>query len=67
MFGIFGVLYCLSNISAGLLTTFGLGFFNAKIYFLLITALGAISIAFCFFFVRPIDSLPPAESAQSLV
>lgn len=67
MFGIFGVLYCLSNISAGLITTFGLGFFNAKIYFLLITVLGAISIGFCFFFIKPIDSLPHAESAESLV
>jgi hypothetical protein len=68
MFGLFGVLYCLSNISAGLITTFGLGFFNPKVYFMMITVLGCISIAFCVLFLRPIDASPNiAVSSESLV
>ena len=38
MFGIFSSLYCFSNVSAGLITTFGLGFFNSTTYFLIISA-----------------------------
>jgi len=55
MYGIFSFFYCLSNVSAGLITTFGLGFFDAQTYFFIITALGIISILFCLFFVRPIS------------
>jgi hypothetical protein len=29
MYGVFTSLYCFSNVSAGLITTFGLGFFDA--------------------------------------
>ena len=52
MYGIFSSIYCLSNVSAGLITTFALGFFDSQTYFLIITALGVLSILFCIFFVK---------------
>lgn len=52
MFGVFSSLYCLSNVSAGLITTFGLGFFDSQTYFLIITVFGVIAFIFCLFFVR---------------
>lgn len=54
MYGVFSSLYCFSNVSAGLITTFGLGFFDSITYFFIITTLGVISAIFCFFFVRDI-------------
>ena len=56
MFGIFSSIYCFSNVSAGLITTFALGFFDPQTYFFIITALGVISILFCLFFVKNISS-----------
>jgi hypothetical protein len=61
MFGIFSTLYCLSNVSAGLLTTFGLGFFDPQTYFVFISVCGVLSILFCALFVRAIDA-PPVTS-----
>ena len=54
MFGILNGLYCLSNVSAGLITTFGLGFFNALTYFYIISGLGIFAFLFCYFVVRDI-------------
>lgn len=61
MFGIFSTVYCLSNVSAGLITTFALGFFNELTYFSIISLLGAISILFCLFFVKNIKEGDRAE------
>lgn len=66
MFGIFFVLYCLSNISAGLITTFALGFFNTQMYFLIITILGGISVLFCIFCIKPIDSQSPKAELRTV-
>jgi len=54
MFGIFSSIYCFSGVSAGFITTFGLGFFSSQIYFVIITVLGVISVLFCLFFVNNI-------------
>ena len=49
MFGLFNSIFCLSNVAAGLITTFGLGFFNSLVYFIVITCLGILSILYFFF------------------
>lgn len=70
MYGVFSSLYCFSNVFSGLITTFGLGFFNALTYFSIITTLGVISIIFCIFFVRNIpqnDHLQPLVNQVSLI
>jgi len=59
MYGIFSSLYCLSNVTAGLITTFGLGFFDSQTYFYIITLLGIISIIYCFFFVKHLKEGEP--------
>ena len=56
MFGFFTTFYCFSNVSAGLLTTYALGFFDTRIYFCSIAACGVISILFCIFFIPNIDN-----------
>ncbi len=55
-FGFFTTFYCFSNVSAGLLTTYALGFFDTRIYFCSIAACGVISILFCIFFIPNIDN-----------
>lgn len=62
MYGIFSSIYCFSNVSAGLITTFGLGFFDAQVYFSIITALGILSVLFCLFFVNHITEKECNES-----
>lgn len=62
MFGIFSSIYCLSSVSAGIITTFGLGYFDARTYFVIITLFGLISILFCFFLVRPMEETPQADT-----
>ena len=54
MFGYFNSAYCLTDVSAGLITTFGLGFFDSQTYFYITTALGPIATIYCYFFVRNI-------------
>jgi hypothetical protein len=54
-FGLFSLIYCLSHISAGLITTFGLGLFSVEIYFLTITVTGLLSILFCWMFISNIE------------
>jgi hypothetical protein len=54
-FGLFSLIYCLSHISAGLITTFGLGLFNVEIYFITITTTGLLSVFFCAFFINDIE------------
>ena len=60
-FGMFSFIYCLSHISAGLVTTFGLGLFNVEVYFLTITATGLLSVLFCVLFITNLDSLPKEQ------
>lgn len=54
-FGVFFRLYTASNILAGVVTTFLLGFFSVKFYFLIITSIGAASVLFMFFFLERVD------------
>lgn len=54
-FGLFSLIYCLSHISAGLITTFGLGLFNVEVYFLTITATGLLSVLFCALFISDVQ------------
>jgi hypothetical protein len=70
MYGVFSSLYCFSNVFAGLITTFGLGFFNPLAYFCIITVLGVIAALFCLFFVRDIPQehmLLPTNNQVSLL
>ena len=55
MFGIFTSIFCFANVSAGLITTFGLGFFDSQTYFYIITIMGVIATLFCLFFIKPIS------------
>lgn len=64
MYGIFSSIYCFSNVTAGLITTFALGFFDPKTYFFIITVMGIIAVLFCFFFVRHISV---SEGSPSLL
>ena len=60
-FGLFSLIYCLSHISAGLITTFGLGLFNVEIYFITITATGLLSVVCCAVFIDDIErSIKPS-------
>jgi len=54
-FGLFSLIYCLSHISAGFITTFGLGLFNVEIYFITITATGLLSVLFCALFINDVE------------
>jgi predicted MFS family arabinose efflux permease len=62
MYGLFSSIYCFSNVSAGVITTFGLGFFDAWTYFWIITALGLIACLYCLFFVPHLPN--PAEKGH---
>ena len=57
-FGLFSLLYCLSHISAGLITTFGLGLFSPEVYFVCITATGLVAVAFCALVIDHIEDQP---------
>ena len=66
MFGLINSAYCMSNVSAGLIITFGLGFFDARTYFFITTFLGILATAYCFFFVKNISSQgTPVDQEQS--
>jgi len=71
MFGLINSAYCMSNVSAGLIITFGLGFFDAKTYFFITTFLGLLATAYCLFFVKNIKEengpLVVHEQSQSLI
>jgi hypothetical protein len=54
-FGLFSLIYCLSHISAGLITTFGLGLFSAYIYFICITLTGVLAVLFCWLFIKDVE------------
>lgn len=68
MYGMFNSICCFSNVSAGLIITFGLGFFNILVYFFIITAFGVIAILFGIFFVRdvPIKNEMPLKNESLL-
>lgn len=55
MFGYVNSAYCMSNVSAGLIITFGLGFFDARTYFFITTFLGVLATIYCLFFVKNIS------------
>ena len=65
MYGLFSSIYCFSNVSAGLLTTFALGFFDSKLYFVIITAIGLLSIVFCLLFLPTLPNARPSPSLLS--
>lgn len=66
-YGLFSSIYCFSNVSAGIITTFGLGFFDSWIYFWIITALGVLACLYCFFFVPHLpNSKLPSEQQHLL-
>ena len=54
-YGLYNASYCLINVSAGLITTFGLGFFDPLTYFFITTAFGCVATLFCWFFVRDVS------------
>lgn len=56
-FGLFSLLYCMSHISAGFITTFGLGLFNVEIYFITITATGLLSVLFTSFLIINVEKI----------
>jgi hypothetical protein len=67
MYGLLNGLYCMSNVSAGLITTFGLGFYDHVTYFYILGGLGVIALAFCFFFVRDINQMQPLALEDGLI
>lgn len=54
-FSLLGSITFLSSILGPLVTTFALGFFSAKIYFITLTVFGALSFAFGYLFIKDID------------
>jgi len=50
----------MSHISAGFITTFGLGLFNVEIYFITITATGLLSVLFCALFINDVEKFTKA-------
>lgn len=54
-FSIFNIWYCLSNISAGLITTFCLGLFDDTIYFIFISVVGLLGIIYSIFVIKDIQ------------
>ena len=66
-FGVFFRLYTVSNILAGVTTTFLLGFFSPRIYFIIITSLGLFSVLYLFFFLENIRPGTKHKERQSLL
>ena len=60
-FGLFSLIYCMSHISAGFITTFGLGLFNVEVYFCTITATGLLSVFFSAFLLTNIKNEPQGK------
>lgn len=48
-------LYTISNVLGGVATTFLLGYFSAKFYFLIIASIGAASVLYLFFFLEKVE------------
>jgi hypothetical protein len=46
------MIYCVANAAAGFITTFGLGFFSNRAYFISITLLALASALFCCIFLK---------------
>jgi hypothetical protein len=46
------MIYCVANAAAGFITTFGLGFFSNRAYFISITILSLASAVFCGLFLK---------------
>ena len=56
-FGLFSLIYCMSHIPAGFITTIGLGLFNEQIYFITITATGVVAVLFTSFLIIDVEDL----------
>lgn len=68
MYGLFTLLYCFSNVTAGFITTFGLGFFDEKVYFYVITGLGIVAMLYCLFFVPELEQVDhPTDARDSII
>ncbi len=57
---IFTLLYSLSQVMAGVITTFFLGFFSEEVYFITLTIIGILSTLFAIFFLENISQLTNA-------
>ena len=49
--GVFQFIRCSTNLSAGIITTFFLGFFSGRTYFIAITIISLISAIYCLLFL----------------
>ena len=57
-FGIFNGIFCAQSITGAFITTFGLGYFENSIYFLIVTIIAIFSAIFCQFFIDDLQSDP---------
>ena len=55
-YGLFYSMYCIANITSGVMTTFVLGFFSTAVYFWVLLGIGVSSILFCIFFVKNVQN-----------
>lgn len=55
--GIFTLMYSLSQVMAGIVTTFFLGLFSEEVYFITLTIIGLLSTLFAIFFLEDISQL----------
>jgi len=55
----------MSHISAGLITTFGLGLFNVEVYFCTVTATGLLSVLISGCLLTNIPDQPRVKIGQS--
>ena len=54
-FGIFNGIYCVQSITGAFITTFGLGYFENNVYFVLVTMIAILSAVFCQFFIADLQ------------
>jgi hypothetical protein len=60
---IFSILISFSSLTAGITTTFFLGYFSNQVYFIALTSLSLLSSLFCIFFLKNISQ----NSSQNLI
>ncbi len=56
-FGLCYGIFCIANITSGLMTTFLLGFFSTTIYFWTLFGIGVVATLFCIFFVKNVQKV----------
>ena len=54
-FGVFYGIFCVSNITSGLVTTFMLGLFDVLVYFWILVGVGVIATLFCLFCITDVQ------------